>query len=87
MLFLMLLNSCRRSGSSNGSSGANKLDGMSASSNARATQKTELEKVSLSRDHTAGLNKERLVAKGSNKYVFILLNYLTKIRLSLLSFL
>lgn len=58
-----------RSGSSNGSSGANKLDGtsLSASSNARVTQKTELEKASLSRDHTAGLNKERLVAKGSNK--------------------
>ncbi|KAL6328436.1 hypothetical protein AAG906_038311 [Vitis piasezkii] len=61
-----------RSGSSNGSSGANKLDGtsLSASSNARATQKTELEKASLSRDHTAGLNKERLVAKGSNKKGF-----------------
>lgn len=83
ILLLMLLNAFPRSGSSNGSSGANKLEAapLSASPSPRMIQKTELEKVSLSRDHTAGLNKERLIAKGNNKYVSLLQIYLTKIKL------
>ncbi|KAA8534553.1 hypothetical protein F0562_032070 [Nyssa sinensis] len=56
-----------RSGSSNGTSGTNKSDSTSspASSNTRATPKNELEKPALPRDFTAGLNKERLLAKGN----------------------
>ncbi|KAK9284066.1 hypothetical protein L1049_012326 [Liquidambar formosana] len=58
-----------RAGSLNGSSGINKLDGSSfpASSNSRGIPKNELEKVSLPRDLSAGLTKERLIAKGNNK--------------------
>ncbi|KAJ6900834.1 hypothetical protein NC652_026813 [Populus alba x Populus x berolinensis] len=57
-----------RSGSFNGSSGINKVDGISASasSNVRALPK-ESEKVSLTRDFAAGMNKERLVVKANNK--------------------
>ncbi|KAG6758612.1 hypothetical protein POTOM_038971 [Populus tomentosa] len=57
-----------RSGSFNGSSGINKVDGISApaSSNVRALPK-ESEKVSLNRDFAAGMNKERLVVKANNK--------------------
>ncbi|KAJ6986633.1 hypothetical protein NC653_019993 [Populus alba x Populus x berolinensis] len=57
-----------RSGSSNGSSGMNKVDGISSSanSNTRAIPK-ESEKVSLTRDYAAGMNKERLVVKANNK--------------------
>ncbi|KAA8539132.1 hypothetical protein F0562_025824 [Nyssa sinensis] len=56
-----------RSGSSNGTNGVNKSDSTSspASSNSRATPKNELEKPILPRDLTAGLNKERLLAKGN----------------------
>lgn len=61
--------SCR-SGSSNVSSGINKLDGTSlpAGSSARAISKNEWDKASLSRDSVA-LSKERIIAKGNNKYV------------------
>eukprot|EP00258_Populus_trichocarpa_P046232 XP_024462251.1 uncharacterized protein LOC7490896 isoform X2 [Populus trichocarpa] len=57
-----------RSGSFNGSSGMNKVDGISSSanSNTRAIPK-ESEKVSLTRDYAAGMNKERLVVKANNK--------------------
>ncbi|KAF9676557.1 hypothetical protein SADUNF_Sadunf08G0014400 [Salix dunnii] len=57
-----------RSGSFNGSSGINKVDGISSSgnSNVRAIPK-ESEKVSLTRDFAAGMNKERLVVKANNK--------------------
>lgn len=47
-----------------------KLDGNSlptANSNVRAMPKNELEKACLSRDLTAGLNKERPLTKGNNK--------------------
>ncbi|KAL5568604.1 hypothetical protein UlMin_025179 [Ulmus minor] len=56
-----------RSGSSNGTPGINKLDGisLSASSNGRAGPKNEVDKISLSRDSMAGLSRERL--KGNNK--------------------
>ncbi|GMG99480.1 hypothetical protein Nepgr_001320 [Nepenthes gracilis] len=57
-----------RSGSSNGTSGFNKLDGTSspASSSSRITPKNELEKVSLARVPT-GMNKERILQKGNTK--------------------
>ncbi|KAJ6727428.1 hypothetical protein OIU79_005334 [Salix purpurea] len=57
-----------RSGSFNGSSGINKVDGISSSGNlnVRAIPK-ESEKVSLTRDFAAGMNKERLVVKANNK--------------------
>ncbi|KAG5237874.1 spectrin beta chain, brain [Salix suchowensis] len=57
-----------RSGSFNGSSGINKLDGVSASasSNVRAISK-ESEKASMTRDFASGMNKERLVVKANNK--------------------
>lgn len=57
-------------GSSNGCSGINK-DGttLPVGSNARATSKNESERVSLSRDLTSALSKERRMAKG-NKYVY-----------------
>jgi hypothetical protein len=50
----------------------NKVDGISSSanSNTRAIPK-ESEKVSLTRDYAAGMNKERLVVKANNKYVLI----------------
>ncbi|KAJ6901384.1 hypothetical protein NC651_019214 [Populus alba x Populus x berolinensis] len=53
---------------SNGSSGMNKVDGISSSanSNTRAIPK-ESEKVPLTRDYAAGMNKERLVVKANNK--------------------
>lgn len=58
-----------RSGSTNGTY---KLDSSSSptSSFARTTSKHEHEKASLTKDLAAGLNKEKLLAKGSNKYVF-----------------
>uniref|UniRef100_A0A6N2M3P1 Uncharacterized protein n=1 Tax=Salix viminalis TaxID=40686 RepID=A0A6N2M3P1_SALVM len=57
-----------RSGSINGSSGINKLDGVSASANSlsRAISK-ESEKASMTRDFASGMNKERLVVKANNK--------------------
>ena len=78
-----MLNASRRSGSSNGSSGANKIDGasLSAGPSAGVTQKTKLENVSLSRDHIVGLNKERLIQKGNNSMFSLLQIYLTKIKL------
>ncbi|KAK4593328.1 hypothetical protein RGQ29_017447 [Quercus rubra] len=56
-----------RSGSSNVSSGINKLDGTSlpAASSARAISKNEWDKASLLRDSVA-LSKERIIAKGNN---------------------
>ena len=68
----MKLNTFHRSESSNGISGNKKLDGghLPASSVARAMPKNEQEKVTLRRDFTAGLNKETLLAKGDDKYVF-----------------
>ncbi|KAH0745509.1 hypothetical protein KY285_007166 [Solanum tuberosum] len=57
-----------RSGISNGAGSINKSDGSSlAGSNARTMLKNEQEKSALSRDPTAGLNKERVLAKGSIK--------------------
>lgn len=58
-----------RSGSLNGASGINKLDStsLSTTSTVRGTAKNELEKVSLPRDLSAGLNNQRLVSKGNNK--------------------
>ncbi|XP_044461727.1 uncharacterized protein LOC123193031 isoform X2 [Mangifera indica] len=51
-----------RPGSSGGANGINKLDNtsLSASSNVRVIPKSDLEKVSLSRDFMPGLNKERI---------------------------
>lgn len=65
--------SCR-SGSYNDTGCVNKLDRISlpTSSNARSISKSESDKVCLSRDQTAGISKERLVAKGNNKYVVFL---------------
>lgn len=76
LILNMLLNvhlSCR-SGSFSGTSGINKSDGTSspASSNARGIPKSEPEKVFLTRDFATGMNKERLVAKGNNKYVLFI---------------
>ncbi|KAL3520888.1 hypothetical protein ACH5RR_019037 [Cinchona calisaya] len=58
-----------RSGAPNVTSSVNKLDGTLslASSNARATVKVEQDKSTLSRDVTAGLSKERHLAKGNLK--------------------
>ncbi|KAJ6428770.1 hypothetical protein OIU84_020439 [Salix udensis] len=57
-----------RSGSFNGSSGINKVDGISSSGNSNVrTIPKESEKVSLTRDFAAGINKERLVVKANNK--------------------
>ncbi|KAM1702834.1 hypothetical protein ACFX1Q_028156 [Malus domestica] len=58
-----------RSGSFTGGNDINKLDSNSLPSNAngRIMLKNELDKVSLSRDLTSGLTKERLVPKGNNK--------------------
>lgn len=63
------LHTFHRSGSTNGTY---KLDSSSspASCLARATSKHEHEKASLTKDLAAGLNKEKLLAKGNNKYVF-----------------
>ncbi|XP_059433705.1 uncharacterized protein LOC132166876 isoform X4 [Corylus avellana] len=57
-----------RSGSFNGSSGISK-DGTSlpVGSNARVIPKNEFDRVSLSRDLTSPLSKERKIAKGNNK--------------------
>ncbi|EEF37407.1 conserved hypothetical protein [Ricinus communis] len=56
-------------GSFHGTAGVNKLDGSlsPASSNPRFIPKNEPDKVSLTRDYTDGLNKERLLAKANNK--------------------
>ncbi|KAF8397896.1 hypothetical protein HHK36_016821 [Tetracentron sinense] len=57
-----------RSGPSDGIGGINKLDTCQpASSNARTIPRNELENVSLLRDRAAGLDKERVVAKGNHK--------------------
>ncbi|KAJ8557617.1 hypothetical protein K7X08_003242 [Anisodus acutangulus] len=57
-----------RSGISSGAGSINKSDGSSPTgSNARSMLKNEQEKSALSRDPTAGLNKERVLAKGSIK--------------------
>ncbi|XP_060184209.1 uncharacterized protein LOC132613929 isoform X1 [Lycium barbarum] len=57
-----------RSGISSGAGSINKSDGSSpAGSNARSMLKNEQEKSALCRDPTAGLNKERMLAKGSIK--------------------
>lgn len=57
---------------SSSAGGINKLDGSSlAGSNARTMLKNEQEKSALSRDPTAGLNKERVLTKGSIKYVLV----------------
>ncbi|KAL3523657.1 hypothetical protein ACH5RR_016491 [Cinchona calisaya] len=58
-----------RSGTANGTSGLNKLDNTlsPAGSNAHATIKIEQDKSTLSRDVTAGLNRERILAKGGVK--------------------
>ncbi|CAN4114413.1 unnamed protein product [Withania somnifera] len=57
-----------RSGMSSGAGSINKSDGSSlAGSNARTMLKNEQERSALSRDPTAGLNKERVLAKGSVK--------------------
>ncbi|KAF8403280.1 hypothetical protein HHK36_011382 [Tetracentron sinense] len=58
-----------RSGPSSGINGINKLDGTShpASSNGRTMSRNELENVSLPRDRVSGLDRERVVAKGSIK--------------------
>lgn len=57
-----------RSAMSSSAGGINKLDGSSlAGSNARTMLKNEQEKSALSRDPTAGLNKERVLTKGSIK--------------------
>lgn len=58
-----------RSGPSNGIS---KSDGVSllAGSSTRITLKNDVDKGSLSKDLSPALNKERLISKGNNKYVF-----------------
>ncbi|KAK4359680.1 hypothetical protein RND71_021909 [Anisodus tanguticus] len=57
-----------RSGISSGAGSINKSDGSSPTgSNARSMLKNEQEKSALSRDPPAGLNKERVLAKGSIK--------------------
>ncbi|XP_057471533.1 uncharacterized protein LOC130760299 isoform X2 [Actinidia eriantha] len=58
-----------RSGSSSGINGAYKLDSSSSPSSyfSRVTSKHEQEKATLTTDLTAGLNKEKLLAKGNNK--------------------
>lgn len=65
--------SCR-SGSSSGLGGINKLDGSSQpGSSARSMPRNDVENVTLlndKRDRGAGLEKERVMAKGSNKYVY-----------------
>lgn len=61
-----------RSGISNGAGSINKSDGSSlAGVNARTMLKNEQDKSALSRDPTAGLNKERVLGKGSIKYVLV----------------
>lgn len=54
------------------SDGINKSDGVSllAGSSTRITLKNDVDKGSLSKDLSAALNKERLISKGNNKYVF-----------------
>ncbi|XP_050209438.1 uncharacterized protein LOC126660137 isoform X2 [Mercurialis annua] len=56
-------------GSLNGTGGINKFDGSFplAGSNQRTIFKNELEKGSLTRDFSDGMNKERLLAKANNK--------------------
>ncbi|XP_068329024.1 uncharacterized protein [Pyrus communis] len=58
-----------RSGSFTGGNGINKLDSnsLSANANGRIMLKNELDKVSLSKDLTSGLTKERLLPKANNK--------------------
>lgn len=70
---LGIYTSCR-SGSSSGLGGINKLDGSSQpGSSARSMPRNDVENVTLlndKRDRAAGLEKERVMAKGSNKYVY-----------------
>ena len=63
--------SCR-SGSSNVANGINKFDttSLAANSSVRGIPRNEVEKLSLSRDFVAGPTKERILAKGNNKYVW-----------------
>ncbi|CAK9149214.1 unnamed protein product [Ilex paraguariensis] len=63
------LDICHRSGASNGTGGINNLDDTSLPVGSRATPGNEREKVTLPRDLTAGLTKQRLLIKGNNKYV------------------
>ncbi|XP_042511995.1 uncharacterized protein LOC122087076 isoform X2 [Macadamia integrifolia] len=58
-----------RSGTANGITGMNKLEGASqpTTSNARVLSRNELESASIPRDRAAGLDKERVVAKANNK--------------------
>ena len=66
------LHTCHRSGSTSGIHVAYKLESSSSPSSyfSRVTSKHEKEKATLTTDLTAGLNKEKLLAKGNNKYVF-----------------
>lgn len=68
-----------RSGANTGTGGVGKIDGpLSLSgSSARATLKLDQDKSTFSRELPSGLNKERLLSKGSSiKYVFTLLTSL-----------
>lgn len=67
--YVVELHTFHRSGSTNATYKLNSSS-LPASSLARATSKHEHEKASLTKDLPAGLNKEKPLAKGSNKYVF-----------------
>ncbi|XP_031115676.1 uncharacterized protein LOC116019553 [Ipomoea triloba] len=56
-----------RSGTFGGAGGNSKLEGTLSTTSAHATLKNEREKSPLSRGFTAGLNKEKALAKGSIK--------------------
>lgn len=66
-----------RAGASTVPGDINKNEGTSspASSSPHVTPKSDLERTTPPRDLTAGANKERLLMKGSNKYVFMCLEY------------
>lgn len=68
MLYSLTL--LHRPGISSGAGSSNKSDGSSpAGPNARSMLKNEQEKAAHSKDPTTGLNKERMLEKGSIKYV------------------
>lgn len=72
LLCFLKLVTFHRSGSSSAINGSNKLDGnpLPAGSFARTMLKNGQEKAILMRDFTAGSNKDKVLAKGNNKYVF-----------------
>lgn len=72
LLCFLKLVTFHRSGSSNAISGSDKLDDnpLPAGSFARTMLKNGQEKAILMKDFTAGSNKDKVLAKGNNKYVF-----------------